>query len=54
MRGSGIVPEYTEKKRLLNDISNMERDSPAHKGSKRRKEMEEKKILSTELRKKAC
>ena len=54
LRGSGIVPEYTEKKRLLNDISNMERDSPAQEGSKKRKEMEEKKILATELRKKAC
>ena len=32
----------------------MERYRPTHEGSKKRKEMKEKKILATELKKKAC
>ena len=37
LRESGIVPKFTEKKKLLCDIEAMDRDSPAHEEASKKK-----------------
>ena len=53
IRGSGIVPEFTEKKKLCCEIEDMERDSPALEEESKKKDMLAKKEKAIESRKRA-